>query len=95
MSLDQFFLKLDVEGAELDVLAGATETLEKCEVVILEAWVNMPVKAAADFASLIEFMNQHSFVVYDFFGGHNYKNGILKHIDVVFIKRDSPYRSVK
>ena len=31
-------LKVDVEGAEYDVLAGATKTLERTEYVIFEAW---------------------------------------------------------
>jgi len=90
-----YLLKVDVEGAELDVLKGAIETLKLCEVVILETWVNVPGSAgAADFATLVQFMKENSFVVFDFFGGHNHQNGVLAHIDTVFVKEDSTYRLI-
>lgn len=88
-------LKIDVEGAELDVLKGGIKTLTMCDVVILEAWVNVSVDTPSDFASLVKFMKENSFVVFDFFGGHNYSNGVLQHIDIVFVKENSEYRQLR
>jgi FkbM family methyltransferase len=88
-----FLLKVDVEGAELDVLKGAEQTLKKCDIVILETWVNVPGSAGApDFADLVSFMKIQGFVVFDFFAGHTHQNGVLAHIDTVFVKEESRYR---
>lgn len=90
------FLKIDVEGAELDVLKGAENTLKNCSVVIMETWINVPKsKSPATFAKLIEFMDRHNFVVFDFFSGCNHKNGVLAHLDTVFVKNDSIYRKIE
>lgn len=87
-------LKIDVEGAEIDVLRGATETLKNCDVIILESWINpgRGVKTQSTFDQVIDFMSRNGFVVFDFFGGHSYKTGVLKMVDLVFVRQDSPYR---
>lgn len=88
-------MKIDVEGAELDVLKGATKTLTLCDVVIMEAWINVSKESSGDFAALVAYMKENSFVMFDIFGGHNYKNGVLALVDVVFVKEDSPYRTLR
>lgn len=86
-------LKIDVEGAEMEVLRGAEQVLKRCEFVVVESWINTENnESESSFLSLIEFMNQQSFVVFDFFGGHCYETGVLKMMDVVFVKKDSLYR---
>lgn len=89
-------LKIDAEGAEIDVLSGATETLKLCEAVILESWINVEVNnQGRDFASIVSFMKQNSFIIFDFFGGHSFRNGILAHVDLVFVRENSPYRMLR
>jgi|AntRauTorckE6833_2_1112554.scaffolds.fasta_scaffold10967_3 FkbM family methyltransferase len=86
-------LKLDVEGAEMEVLRGAEKTLKICDFVIMESWINPENQNAPhDFADLVAFMKARSFVVFDFFGGHSYKSGVLKMVDIVFVKEGSVYR---
>ena len=88
-------LKIDVEGAELDVLRGGPETLKKCDVVILETWINSHfTTGAVSFADLVAFMKESGFVVFDFFGGHTHKSGVLRQVDTVFVKEDSRYRTI-
>lgn len=86
-----FFLKIDVEGAEIDVLKGGVQTLKICDVVVLETWINVEkVNDGRDFASIVQFMKENGFVVFDFFGGHTHKNGVLKQLDAVFVRYDNP-----
>lgn len=90
-------LKVDVEGAEIDVLQGGINSLKICDVVILESWINPDknIRTPSDFATLVSFMKQQSFVVFDFFGGHSYRSGVLKLIDIVFVREDSIYRDIR
>lgn len=86
-------LKIDVEGAELDVLKGAIQTLKKCDVVIMETWINVPESnSPATFAALVTLMDNHGFVVFDFLAGCNHQSGLLAHLDTVFVRHDSNYR---
>jgi len=91
---DSVLLKIDTEGSELDVLMGAEKLLNNCVAVILEAWVSVSGgEGASDFADLVGYMKQRGFVVFDIFGGHNHKNGVLKHVDLVFVPEAASYRS--
>ncbi|MFT7644517.1 MAG: FkbM family methyltransferase [Candidatus Paceibacteria bacterium] len=88
-------IKIDVEGSEIDVLKGASDTLKMADVVILETWINVPDSdSPGDFAKIVEIMDDNNFVVFDFFGGYSHKSGVLAHIDTVFVKRDSKYRKI-
>jgi FkbM family methyltransferase len=88
-------LKIDVEGAEHDVLRGSVDTLKLCDVVIIETWLNVKkAQSPADFATIVTFMKTNGFVVFDFFAGHTNKSGTVRHVDTVFVKQDSPYRQL-
>ena len=60
-----FLLKLDVQGAELQVLEGARETLRRTEAVILEVTFFDVFSGGTVFHELVDWMQAAGFVVYD------------------------------
>jgi len=86
-------LKLDVQGAELEVLKGASATLEKTEVVLLEVSFLQYNKNSPLAADVIQFMNERGFVVYDI--GTLARCGLYESLlqaDMFFIRSDSEFR---
>lgn len=57
-----FLIKLDVQGAELDVLRGAVETLKQTSIVTLEAQICLFRDTLIDHSN---FLRAHGFVLYD------------------------------
>ena len=65
-SLDKpFFLKLDVQGYELEVLKGAGTLLAEAEIVLLEISILEYNKGAPLIAEVLYFLNQHGFSMFD------------------------------
>lgn len=82
-----FLLKVDVEGAELDVLKGASETLSRCGCVILEASVYPKFKDGPDIGDLVCYMRDQGFKLIDILAGVNHKKtGLLYQADLVFAR---------
>jgi FkbM family methyltransferase len=86
-------VKIDVQGAELDVLKGAAEVMKNTEYIILEVslfkfFVNGP-----QFSDVIRFMNDHDFVVYDVLDC-NYRllDDAMSQVDIVFVKENGMFR---
>ena len=78
-------LKADVEGAELDVLRGASRTLERTELVLLETSLFELVPGQPVLHDVVAFMADRGFAVYDVFGGHlRALDGALAQLDVAF-----------
>ena len=86
------FLKIDVQGAELEVLKGGEETLKLCEVVQLEVALLPYNKGAPTFLEVVSYMDGKGFVPLDV-SGFSRPNGVdLVQIDMLFARRDSPLR---
>ena len=64
-----FILKIDVQGAELEVLSGACSTLKYTEVIALEVSLFKLMKDAPDFYEIINYMKKNGFVAYDILRG--------------------------
>jgi len=62
-------LKIDTEGHELAVLAGAVETLRRAEFVIAETSIKRRFTGGYRFSELVAFMAGHGFEVYAFLSG--------------------------
>jgi FkbM family methyltransferase len=87
-------LKLDVQGAELDVLAGAPHTLSATEVVVAEVSLFEVLRGQPQFYDVVQWMKQAGFVVYDFCDAkpRPYDSAIAQ-VDLVFVKESGKLRS--
>jgi len=88
-----FLIKVDVQGAELDVLEGAQSILRDTEIVILEVSLFRFYKAPV-FHEVIAYMKQKGFVAYEIYGAHNRPlDGAQAQVDIVFVKENGRFRS--
>lgn len=75
-----FLLKVDVDGHEIPVLRGATETLKKASVVVIEA----PISTIVERAAVLE---QNGFQLFDIVD-LSYYYGTLFQVDLIFLRQD-------
>jgi FkbM family methyltransferase len=89
----KILLKIDVQGAEVDVLNGAEQILKSCDAVILEVSFFRFLVDAPDFFEVVSFMKQKEFTVYDLFDGHNRPlDFALAQKDILFVKENGIFR---
>jgi FkbM family methyltransferase len=88
-----FLIKVDVQGAELQVLSGAARTLRETEIVILEVTLFGTMLGGPQFFDIVHWMKQSRFVAYDIFGFH-YRplDNALCQVDMAFVREDGPFR---
>ena len=95
-----YLVKIDVQGAELDVLRGAASVLAQTEYLILEVSLFETLLGGPQMADVIAFLQEQGFAAYDVFGA-NYRplDGALAQIDMAFVpsagflRRDHRYAS--
>lgn len=84
-----YLLKIDTEGFELEVLRGATRTLEKTAVVIVEMSVAPRYVDGYSVAELVAILDERGFRLFDLPNmktlGHG---GPLSYVDGAFVHRD-------
>ncbi len=85
------FLKLDVQGYELEVLKGAAEVAQSAEFVLMEASLIPINKGCPLFSGVLEFMEKINFRLLDFCSQYRRKDGALWQTDLLFIKNDSKF----
>jgi FkbM family methyltransferase len=91
-----YLLKVDVQGGELKVLKGSTETLTLTEAVIVETGLLRSYVGAPELFDIVSFMKPLNFVVYDIFGlSYRPFDRALAHLDLVFVREDSNLRANK
>src|SRR2546422_465251 len=92
----RFFLKLDVQGYELEVLRGAERTLTATDVVLMEVSLLQYNAGAPLFAEVTAFMKAIGFVVYDICGQlRRAADEALFQADLLFVREDSTLRASK
>jgi len=86
-------LKIDVQGAELDVLSGAEGTLRTTEYVLLEMSFFKFFKGGPQFHDVVTFMKSRGFVAYDICGSqYRPLDNALSQIDMAFVKEAGLFR---
>jgi FkbM family methyltransferase len=83
------FVKLDVQGFELEVLRGATSTLSSAQFVLLEVSTWRYNTGGPLLHDVVAWMFEAGFVTYDLFGVHRRPDGILLQLDLLFVRSDS------
>lgn len=90
------FVKLDVQGFELQVLAGARRLLEQTQAVMLEVAMYDSDRSVPTAAEVIAFMTSRHFAWYDVAGiVRRPKDDALWQMDLLFLKADHALRSSK
>ncbi|MBI5164737.1 MAG: FkbM family methyltransferase [Magnetospirillum sp.] len=88
-----FLLKIDVQGAERDVLEGARGVLAETAMAIIETSFLPFFRHGPLAAELMAWMEAAGFVLYDIVGlAHRPLDAALAQADLVFVPRDSPLR---
>jgi FkbM family methyltransferase len=86
-------LKIDVQGAELEVLEGAERTLSTCEVVQLEVALLPYNEGAPGLMEVLGYMAERDFVPFDI-SGMSRPNGVdLAQVDMLFTRTSSKLRN--
>lgn len=89
---EPLFLKLDVQGAELDVLGGGRHTLSCAEVVQLEVALLNYNEGAPGAAEVVRVMDDAGFAIFDV-AEMTRTNGVdLAQIDLIFVRKTSALR---
>jgi hypothetical protein len=84
------FLKLDVQGYELEVLRGAQDALLRTEFVLVEVSL-IPVNTGCPLvAEVVRYLSERGFCVYDFCSQIRRPDWVLWQTDLLFVSQQSP-----
>lgn len=88
------FIKIDTQGAEIEVLKGLGSRINEIDLMIVETTM-MPLRhGIPQFADIVRFCDDAGFAVYDVLEGHMRSlDGALAQIDLAFVRKDSPLRN--
>ncbi|MDX2478964.1 MAG: FkbM family methyltransferase [Desulfuromusa sp.] len=88
-----FFIKVDVQGAELDVLDGCKSILKDTEAIALEVSMFQFMRNSPQFHEVIFYMKQRGFVTFDIIPGWNRPlDDALGQVDIIFVKENGKFR---
>ena len=81
---ENYGLKIDTEGFELEVLKGAKKTLKKCKFVVCEASIEKRFESSYNFSELVLYMRQQNFNLVKVLRFEVDNNGVVRMADVLF-----------
>ncbi|MGH6737926.1 MAG: FkbM family methyltransferase, partial [Bradyrhizobium sp.] len=79
-------IKIDVQGAELEVLAGAPHTLDHCQALIAELSFLAYNEGAPLFAEVLRKIVDHGFAPVDICELHRGRNGLVMQADLLLVR---------
>jgi FkbM family methyltransferase len=80
-------LKIDVQGYELEVLKGATQTLNRIKVIIIEINNHSGFKGAPTYYEIDAFLREHHFELFDILPSSR-QNGKLLDWDSIYLNKN-------
>jgi FkbM family methyltransferase len=83
-------LKLDVQGYELEVLAGASHLMERVEVIVAESSIYPFQKGMPLIHELISYVVHLDYRLYDIADELRWPSGGLAQVDLVFVANGNP-----
>ena len=87
------FIKLDVQGYELEVLRGGATALRSVEAILVEVNFLKIFPSAPTVEEVIAFMSNHGLAVFDVMGIYRKpSDDALAQMDFFFIRSDHPWR---
>ena len=88
-----YLIKIDTQGAELDVLKGAQNILQETELVILEVSLFEFFNNGLQLYECIDFMKQKGFVAYEIFDlQYRLLDKAMSQVDIAFVPENSDLR---
>jgi FkbM family methyltransferase len=86
-------LKIDTQGAEIEVLKGLGQRIAEIDLLIVETSMMPMRRGIPEFAEIVRFCDEAGFAVYDVLEGHNRSlDGALAQIDLALVRKDSALR---
>lgn len=83
------FVKLDVQGYEIEVLKGADRILQSAEFVLLEVSIWQYNAGSPLLGTVVDWMSARGFRVYDLFEFSRRPDDVLVQMDLLFVREDS------
>lgn len=80
------FIKMDVQGSELNILKGCLKLLNTVKYILIETQLVNYNEKSPKFNEVFKFMYKHGYVIYDIFEIHYNKLSKIQEIDFLFIK---------
>lgn len=85
---ENIFLKIDAQGAELEILAGGEATLARSSLVQLEAAIAQYNEGAPSLIDVLGFMDDRCFTLLDIAGYSRIQDHLVQ-VDLLFVPRGS------
>jgi len=82
-------LKIDVQGAEIDVLCGGVRTLAGIEAIVIELSLLEYNKGAPLIGEVMRWLSEQGFALFDVFPLSRLPAGALLQVDGIFLRRES------
>lgn len=86
------FLKMDVQGAEIDILKGAEKFLRLTEFILLEVSTLNYNENSPDFAEVVQYLHKIGYLLFDICDEHRTDENVLFQVDLIFVKSSSRFR---